>query len=174
MDRHWLYFKKQPNKTGQSDCWLECLSRKWILKGCWLPRLFDVCDPQPWPFLVFLSFPCKRITNKLGHFQNIIMIKLVTMWWWINISGYIFIPIIIKKNRSSRPLQWLKVILSYPWWLLPVDIDILSRHKHRQKKEKKNKSKLCYACNIFKSEKKNCNRTLTLETEHERSLKYWT
>lgn len=110
LDSHWLFFKKQPNKTGQPDFWLECLSRKWVLNGCLLPRLFDVCDFQPWPFLVLLTFPCKMTSNMLGHFQKVVMVKLVTTQWWINTSGYLFIPIIIKKNRSSQLWQWLKVI----------------------------------------------------------------
>lgn len=28
LDSHWWFFKKQPNQTGQSDHWLESLSRK--------------------------------------------------------------------------------------------------------------------------------------------------
>lgn len=55
---------------------------------------------KPWPFLVLLAFPCKMATFNLGHFQNVIMIKLVAAWQWINTSGYLCIPIIIKKNRS--------------------------------------------------------------------------
>lgn len=56
-------------------------------------------------------FPAILTTNMLGHFQNVIMIKLVTTWWWINTSGYLFTPIIIKKNSSSQIWQWFKVIL---------------------------------------------------------------